>query len=51
MPCKVSRWDNKIDVETKLFRVLFTHDKSAQYLSKQITFNGTLIDITKIENN
>jgi hypothetical protein len=50
VPCKVSKWDNKTDIQTKYFRVLFTHDKSSQYLSKQITFSGLLTDIINIEN-
>ena len=51
MPCEVSKWNNNTEIKTNLFKIVFTHDKKSQYLSKKIEFTGTLKDITKIENN
>jgi hypothetical protein len=48
--CQVQRWDNKTDVTTDFFQVRFTHDKASQYLSKVVTFTGTLKDITNLTN-
>lgn len=47
--CKVSAHDNKTWVTTKLFEVIFQHNKAEKYLSTQVTFRGSINDITKIE--
>jgi hypothetical protein len=50
---KVSSWGNEertTEVQLPLFRVLFKHFKSSQYLSTEISFKGTLNDILTISN-
>jgi hypothetical protein len=51
VPCTVQKWANNTEVRTKHFNVVFTHDKSSQYLSHKVTFSGSLKDITKLENH
>ena len=47
--CKVSKYQEITDVTTALFTVRFTHNKKEQYLSKTISFTGSLDDIIKIQ--
>jgi hypothetical protein len=51
-PCEVIKANeqNRIIVKTKFFTILLTHDKGNARLTQQITFNGTLNDIIKIES-
>lgn len=49
--CEVMEYKETWYIKTKLFDITFNLDKQSGYLSKKITFNGTLEDITKIEKN
>jgi len=46
----VSTYHGTTDVETPLFRVRFIHNKAAKYCSTDISFKGTIEDVTKITN-
>lgn len=48
--CEVSTYNNITDITAGLFRIRFTHHKDQKYLNTEITFKGTLNDITKINS-
>ena len=47
---KVQKYQNKTYIYTNLFDVTFEHHKDQKYLNTQISFKGSLKDVTKIEN-
>jgi hypothetical protein len=47
---KVEGYANKVWVTAKLFEVIFEMDKSSGFMSKKITFKGTIDDIVKLQN-
>lgn len=47
--CKVSAYEVKTWITTHFFQIIFTHNKAERYLSYEVTYKGTLTDITRIE--
>ena len=47
---RVTKWGENTEVTNDCFRVIFTHNKKEQWMSKKIEFNGTLEDILAIVN-
>lgn len=48
--CKVERYKSSTYVKTKLFDVIFEHNKEQKYLRTKIEFKGGLADVVKIAN-
>lgn len=48
---EIQTYENKTWVNTEKFQVIFIHYKDQNYLNTEITFKGSLQDITNIENH